>query len=66
MELLEELALADLQLLAQEAQGIVYGLAQDVAHTEEVGLVVIDDAAVGRDANLAVGEGIECVDGLVR
>ena len=40
-------------------------MAQHVAHGEEARLVILDDAAVGRDINLAVGEGIEGIDGLV-
>ena len=55
-----------LQFAAQQVACVVYGLAQHVADGEEVGLAVVDDAAVGRDAHLAVGEGIESVDGLVR
>ncbi len=41
-------------------------MAQHIAHGEEARLVVLDDAAVGRDVDLAVREGIEGVDGLVR
>lgn len=66
MQLFEEFALAYLQFLTEEAERVVHRLAQHVAHAEEVGFVVVDDAAVGRDADLAVGEGVERVDGLVR
>ena len=44
---------------------MVGGMAQQIAHGEELRLVVHDDAAVGRDVYLAVGEGIEGIDGLV-
>ena len=60
------LVAVDFQFAAQQVAGVVDGLAQDVAHGEEVGLALVDDAAVGRDAHLAVGEGVEGVDGLVR
>ena len=40
-------------------------MAQHIAHGEEARLVVLDDTAVGRDVDLAVAEGIECVHGLV-
>lgn len=36
-----------------------------ITHGEEVGLLVVDDTAVGRDAHFTVGEGIEGIDGLV-
>ena len=61
-----DFATAYLEFAAKQGQGVVYGLAQHVAHGEEVGLLSVDDAAVGRDAHLAVGEGVEGVDGLVR
>lgn len=40
-------------------------IAQYITHGEEVGLLVVDDTAVGRDAHFTVGEGIEGIDGLV-
>ena len=64
-QLLKQLATTDLQLLAQEAHGAVYVVTQHIAHRQEAWLVVLDDAAVGRQVNLTVGEGIEGVDGLV-
>ena len=53
------------QLLMQQGLGVLDADAQQVAHAHEVRLVVVDDTAVGRDAHLAVGEGIEGIDGLV-
>ena len=64
-ELFLQLTLADEQLLAQQAHGAVGAVAQHVADGEEARFVVLDDAAVGRDIDLAVREGIEGVDGLV-
>ena len=65
MQLLQEFIAADLQLLPQQVERIVHRAAEHVAHAEELGLLVVDDAAVGRDADLAVGEGIEGVERLV-
>ena len=61
-----DFAPANLQLAAQQGLGVVHRLAQHVAHRQEVGLLVVYHAAVGRYAHLAVGKGIEGVDGLVR
>ncbi|CDD83622.1 unknown [Bacteroides sp. CAG:462] len=61
-----QLSLAYLQFAPQQVEGVVHRLAQHVAHTEEVGLLVVDDAAVGRDVHLAVCAGIERVERLVR
>jgi len=60
-----ELALAYLQLTPQEVLGLPGRPAQDLFHPHEVGFVAVDDAGVGGDRHLAVGEGIEGVDGLV-
>ena len=65
VQLLEQLVLTYLQLLTDEVLRTVGRVAQYVADGEELRLVVADDAAVGRDVDLAVGEGIEGVDGLV-
>ena len=40
-------------------------MAQHIAHGEELRLLVLNDAAVGREIDLAVAEGIEGIDGLV-
>ena len=65
MQLFEQLAFSDLEFLADEVFRAVRRVAEHVADGEELRLVVLDHAAVGRDADLAVGEGIEGVDGLV-
>ena len=65
MQLFEELPLAYLQLLTYEGHRVVHRLAEHMAHAQEVGLVVIDDTAVGRDAYLTVREGVERVECLV-
>ena len=40
-------------------------VAQDFVHPHEVRMTVLDHTGIGRDGNLAVGEGVERVDGLV-
>ena len=65
MEALHQLAPADETFLAQEGQCVVHVASEHLAHRKEAGLVVVNDAAVGADAHLAVGAGIEGVDGLV-
>ena len=40
-------------------------MTQHIAHGEELWFVVLDYAAVRRDAYLAVGKGIEGIDGLI-
>ena len=45
---------------------MLHRAAQHVAHRDKARLAVLDDAAVGRNLDLAVGEGVEGVDGLVR
>ena len=64
-QLFEKLAAPYLEFLAQQAHGAVNRVAQHVAHGEEARLVVLYHAAVGRQVYLAVGEGIQRVDGLV-
>ena len=61
----QKFVLAYLQFASQQVQCVVHRLAQYVAHVEEVRLSLVDDAAVGRDAYLAVGKGIQGIDGLV-
>ena len=41
-------------------------MSEHIAHGEELRLVVLDDAAVGRDVDFAVAEGIEGIHRLVR
>ena len=66
MQLFEQFALSYLQFLLYESLGALHGVTQHVAHREETGLVVFYHAAVGRYVQLAVGEGVEGVEGLVR
>ena len=54
------------QLGLQQLFGAVGVAAQHLAHGEEARFVVLYHAAVGRQAHLAVGKGIEGVDGFVR
>ena len=56
----------DFELLPQQRPRMIGRTAQDLAHAHEVGLLVPDDAGVGRNRHLAVGEGVERVDRLVR
>ena len=57
--------LADDEFLTQKVQRVVGAMAQHIADGEELRFIVFDDTAVRRDAHLAVGEGIEGVDGFV-
>ena len=56
----------DLQLFAEEVLGALHAVAKELTDRGEEGLLLIDDAAVGGDTHLAVGEGVEGVDRLVR
>ena len=58
VKLLEQFALTYLQFLPQEVLGVVNRMSEHVADSEELRLVGLDDAAVGRDVHLAVREGI--------
>ena len=60
-----QLVETDLQLAAQQVSGVLGRAAQDFAHAQEVGLLVADDARIGRNGDFAVGECVERVDGLV-
>ena len=65
MQLLPDLGQLYLELAAQYVAGVLDIVAQHIAHAQEMWLVVGDDTAVGRHRQLAVGEGIEGVDGAV-
>ena len=65
MHLFHQFVLADFEFLAQQPHRAVHGMAQHVGHGEELRLIVLDDAAVGRKVDFAIGEGIERIDGLV-
>ena len=56
----------DVQLLAQKFECIVYRFLQHCAYRKEVRLVVIDNAAVGRDVDLAVGKCVKCIYCFIR
>ena len=66
VQLLKQLAFTNLQLLTNQVLCAISRVSQNVAHGEELGLVVLDDAAVGRKTYLAVGKGIERVNSLDR
>ena len=61
-----QLAELDFELAAQDVAGVVGVVLEDVVHGEELRLAVLDDAGVRGDGGLAVREGVEGVDGLVR
>ena len=65
VQLLQQFVAAYLQFLTYEVLGALGVVDEHVADGEELRFLVLDDAAVWRDVYLAVGEGIECVDGLV-
>ena len=54
-----------LEFLAQKCHRAVDRMAKHIANGKETGLVVLYDAAVGRQAYLAIGEGVERVYCLV-
>ena len=65
MQLFQKLTLSDFEFLTNKVFRAVHAVAQHIADSQELRLVVLDHAAVGRDANLAISKGIEGVDGLV-
>ena len=65
MQLFKNLVLTDFQLTLQQFLGIIYRTAEHIAHGEELRLLIVDHAAVGRDADLTISESIECVNGLI-
>ena len=65
MQLLQEFTLADLEFLTDQVLRTVCRVTQHIADSQELRLIVLDHAAVGRDTDLTIGEGIEGVDGLV-
>ena len=60
-----DLVQTDGQFLAHQLAGPLGVVAEHVVHAHEVRLLVLDHAGVGRDADLAVGAGVEGVDGPV-
>ena len=65
VQLFKEFVFADLEFLSYQVLRAVYAMAEHVADGEELGLVVLDHTTVGGYADLAVGKGVEGVDGLV-
>ena len=54
MQLLQEFILSDLQFLSDEAFGTIHPMAQHVGYSQELWLVIFDDAAVRRNVDLTV------------
>ena len=65
MQRLHQLTPADKTFLLQQIQRGIHIASQHIAYREETGLAVIYHAAVGGDADLAVGAGIQGINGLV-
>ena len=65
MPLLLEFSQLDFEFLLEEFPGLLGAVLENLADPEKAGLVVLNNAGVGGDADLAVGEGIECLEGLV-
>lgn len=63
MPLLFELGQSDFEFLLEQGADVVGGASQDFAYANEDGLAFVDHAGVGRDRNLAIGEGVQGVDG---
>ena len=54
------------KLSAHQLLGALGVVAQNVVHSQELRLLVLDHTGVGGQAYLAVGAGVESIDGLVR
>ena len=65
MKLFEEFSSAYLQFTLDEILGIIDGFAKHITHGEELRHAVVNDAAVWRDADFAIGECVQSVDGLI-
>ena len=65
MPLTIQLVEFDLQLLLQQSLSVLGRTTQNLANTQEMRLLLIDYTRIGRDRYLAIGECVECVDGLV-
>ena len=65
MPLLGKLSQTNLQLSTQQPLSTLGTTTQNLAHTNKAGLLVADNTGIGRDTNLAIGKGIECINGLV-
>ena len=62
----EQFSPTDFKLFAEESEGIVCRLPEHIAYGEEMRLLLVDDTTVGRDAHLAIREGVERIQCLVR
>ena len=62
---LEQFAAADFQLATQQIGRVAHIRAQHFAHRHKTRSVGVDDAAVGRNAHLAIREGVEGVERFV-
>ena len=56
----------ELKLGVKDVPGVEGVVLKDIVHRQEDGLVVLDDAGIGAYLGLAVREGVQGVDGLVR
>ena len=65
-KLLQQFVFPYLQFQPKQPHRAVNVMAQHLAYGEETRLVVFDNAAVGRNVNLAVAKCVECINGFVR
>ena len=65
MQLFQEFTLANLQFPFDKILRVIDTLAQHITHSEELRHTVVDDTAVGRDADFTIREGIEGINRLV-
>ena len=66
MPVVLQLIQPDLQLLSEEALGVVCAVSENVMDREELRLVVYNHAGIGRNGNLTIRKCIERIDCLVR
>ena len=59
--LLPQLLLPDFEFTLQQPHGGFSALAQHIFHAHKAGLVIDNDASVGRDADFTIGEGVQCI-----
>ena len=65
MELLKQFATSYLQFPSDEMLGVINALAKHIADSQELWHSVINDTAVGRDADFAICESIKCIYRLI-
>ena len=66
MQGLQRFVALDVQFLTKQRKCIVYRLTEYRTDRKEMRLLVVDDAAVGRNIHLTVGKGIQGIECLVR